>query len=360
MAKDKRKKKQYTSIGGQALIEGIMMRGPGHSSISVRHTNGEIITEYLEAASLRDRHPILKIPLLRGVAAFIESLMVGFKALTKSMELSGLADLEEDDDEEPSKFETWITNTFGDKLFSVLTVIATVLAVILGVGLFFFVPSLLFNGLQSLVGADISGWRALFEGVLKIVIFLTYVILISQMKEIRRVFEYHGAEHKTIFCFEANEELTVENVRKQRRFHPRCGTSFLLTMLLVGILVSYILAATTTLDDNIWLWTPMKILLVPVIMALGFECIKLAGKYDNLFTRIIAAPGLWMQRITTKEPHDDQIEVAIMALKAVLPGGEAYLTKKPEEDAASKEDASALKEEPVPEAPVSSQEEAVQ
>lgn len=357
MAKEKKKKNKYTSIGGQALIEGIMMRGPGHSSISVRHTDGEIITEYLEAASFRDRHPILKIPLLRGIAAFIESLMIGFKALMKSMELSGLADLEEE--EEPSKFEKWVTDTFGDKLFSILAGIASVLAVVLGVVLFFFVPSLLFNGLQALVGDGIAGWRALFEGVLKIVIFLTYVVLISMMKDIRRVFEYHGAEHKTIFCFEAGEELTVDNVRKQRRFHPRCGTSFLLTMLLVGILVSYLLAATTTLDDNIWVWAPVKILTIPIIMALGFECIKLAGKYDNWFTRIIAAPGLWMQRITTKEPHDDQIEVAIMALKAVLPGGEAYLTKKPEEEAAGEADASVLKEEPAAKAAMPQQEEPI-
>ena len=199
MAKEKKKKNKYTSIGGQALIEGIMMRGPGHSSISVRHTDGEIITEYLEAASFRDRHPILKIPLLRGIAAFIESLMIGFKALMKSMELSGLADLEEE--EEPSKFEKWVTDTFGDKLFSILAGIASVLAVVLGVVLFFFVPSLLFNGLQALVGDGIAGWRALFEGVLKIVIFLTYVVLISMMKDIRRVFEYHGAEHKTCLLY---------------------------------------------------------------------------------------------------------------------------------------------------------------
>lgn len=313
-----RKKRKWTSIGGQALIEGVMMRGPQKTVLSVRKPDGTIHTEEASAAKSGAMSPVWgKIPLVRGVVSFIQSLLIGYKCLMRSAELSGLEDLEEE--EEPSKFEAWLTRTFGDKLMKGIMAIAAVLGVALSIFLFMYLPALLFNGLQALFGEGIANLRALFEGVVKILIFLLYMFLVSRMKEIHRVFQYHGAEHKSIFCFEAGEELTVENVRKQSRFHPRCGTSFLIVMLLVGILVSFLFSYFTDLDNNIYIWTPVKILMIPLIMALGYEFIRYAGRHDNLVTRILSAPGLWMQRLTTSEPDDSMIEVAIASLKAVIP-----------------------------------------
>ena len=314
-----REKRKWTSIGGQALIEGVMMRGPHKTVLSVRKPDGTIHTEEASAVSKPDAKPSVvgKIPLVRGVVGFVQSLVIGYKCLMRSAELAGLDDLEEE--EEPSKFEAWLTRTFGDQLMKGIMVIASVLGIALSVFLFMYLPALMFNGLQSLFGEGIANFRALFEGVVKILIFLVYMILVSRMKEIHRVFQYHGAEHKSIFCFEAGEELTVENVRRQSRFHPRCGTSFLIVMLLVGILVSFLFSYFTDLDNNIYIWTPVKILMVPLILALGYEFIRYAGRHDNLLTRVLSAPGLWMQRLTTSEPDDSMIEVAIASLKAVIP-----------------------------------------
>ncbi len=317
----KKPKRQFTSIGGQALIEGIMMKGPTRTALCCRLPDGTISTEELKSNPLRNRYKIFKIPLLRGIAGFIDSMVEGYKALMKSAENAGM-DLEE---EELSPFEKKISNLLGDKLFSVISSIAAVLGIVLALGLFFFLPILMFNGLQYLINfiagheISIAGYRALFEGVVKILIFIGYVALVSKMKDIRRVFEYHGAEHKTIFCYEAKLPLTVENVKIQSRFHPRCGTSFIIVMLIVGIAVSYVISSLTTIDDNTILWFIIKILMLPIIMGLGYEFIKFAGKHDNIVTRILSAPGLWMQRLTTKEPDASQIEVAIAALNAVDP-----------------------------------------
>lgn len=321
MSKNCKVKNKYTSIGGQALIEGIMMKGPQRTAMSCRLPDKSISTELIEIPSLREKSKIFRLPIIRGIIGFIDSMIQGYKTLMMSAERSGM-NFEE---EELSPFEKKLTKLFGDKLFSVIMGIAAVLGVLLAVGLFIYLPILLFNGLEALINliagriVDISIYRALFEGVIKIAIFVLYIFLVSKMNDIKRVFKYHGAEHKTIFCYEAKLPLTVENVRKQSRFHPRCGTSFMIVMLLLSIFVSFMLSYLTPLDNNPIIWGIIKLLSIPIIMGLGYEFIKFAGKHDNAFIRICSAPGLWMQRLTTVEPDDDMIEVAIAALNAVDP-----------------------------------------
>lgn len=302
--------KMITSIGGQAVLEGIMMQGPNKTALAVRLPDNTISTEQIATNRLRDRYSLLRLPLLRGIAGFVDAMSVGYKALSLSAEKSGL-----EDDEEPSKFDQWMERVFGDKLMSAVMVISAVLGVAVAVALFFWLPTWLFNMGQTYVwGAAFAGWRAVFEGLLRIFIFIGYILFCANLPDIRRVFQYHGAEHKTIFCYENEEELTVENVRKYTRFHPRCGTSFMVIMLLLGIVVGFFIPFT-----NPFVRSFAKILCVPVIMGIGYELIRICGKYDNVFTRIISAPGMWMQRITTKEPDDSMIEVAIDALRQVIP-----------------------------------------
>ena len=302
--------KMITSIGGQAVLEGIMMQGPNKTALAVRLPDNTISTEQIATNRLRDRYSLLRLPLLRGIAGFIDAMSVGYKALSLSAEKSGL-----EDDEEPSKFDQWMERVFGDKLMSAVMVISAVLGVAVAVALFFWLPTWLFNMGQTYVwGAAFAGWRAVFEGLLRIFIFIGYILFCANLPDIRRVFQYHGAEHKTIFCYENEEELTVENVRKYTRFHPRCGTSFMVIMLLLGIVVGFFIPFT-----NPFVRSLAKILCVPIIMGIGYELIRICGKYDNVFTRIISAPGMWMQRITTKEPDDSMIEVAIDALRQVIP-----------------------------------------
>ena len=304
-----------TSIGGQALIEGIMMRGPKRSVMAVRKKDGSIDVSEREVKSLKEKYPILKLPIIRGVAGFIESMTVGYKAMMDSAEISGYLDEEELASENEKKDNS--------KLMTVLMIVATVLAVILSIGLFIYLPSLAFKGVNYLAGGVLSDFQSLFEGILKITIFLGYMLAVSLMKDIDRVFRYHGAEHKTIFCYEAGEELTVENVRSKGRFHPRCGTSFMILMLIVSIFVTFILDAIVPfLKEVLWLRTIIKLLLVPLICGIGYELIKICGKHDNIVTRIIAAPGLWIQRITVKEPDDSMIEIAIAAMNEVIPENE--------------------------------------
>lgn len=304
-----------TSIGGQALIEGIMMRGPKRSVMAVRKKDGTIDISERTFTNLKEKYPVLKLPIIRGVAGFIESMTVGYKAMMDSAEISGYLDEEEIQSEKEKKDQ--------GALMTVITIVASVLAVILSVGLFIYLPSLAFKGINFLAGGVLSPIQSLFEGILKILIFLGYMIAVSYMKDINRVFRYHGAEHKTIFCYEAGEELTVENVRTKGRFHPRCGTSFMILMLIVSIFVTFILDAIVPwLKGVLWARTIIKLLLVPVICGIGYELIKVCGKYDNIVTRIIAAPGLWIQRITVKEPDDSMIEIAIAAMKEVIPENE--------------------------------------
>lgn len=307
------KTKRITSIGGQALIEGIMMRGPKKTEISVRTPDGTISSETLETNGLGKKYRIFRLPIFRGIAAFIDSLSTGYKALNISAEKSGMA--EEEGEGEPSKFDKWMERVFGDKLMNAIMVVGTVLGLLLAVLLFFFLPTWLFNlGEQYLFGAGIAGWRSLVEGVMRIGVFVAYIALVAQMPDIKRVFRYHGAEHKTIFCYENEEPLTVENVRRHGRFHPRCGTSFMILMLLLGVIIGFFIPFT-----NPFLRTLVKLLCIPLVVGIGYELIRICGRYDNLVTRIIAAPGLWMQRLTVKEPDDGMIEVAIEAMKAVIP-----------------------------------------
>ena len=308
----KKTKTKYTSIGGQALIEGVMMRGPKKTSIAVRTPDGRITVEDVKCPLPSERPWIFKIPLLRGMYSFFDSLRVGSRTLMRSAELAG----EDDGEEELTPFEQKLNDLFGEKLFGVLMTCAMLLGMALAVLLFFVVPTACYTGLSMLLPA-LKGnilYRSIFEGIFKIIIFVLYIFLCTRMKDMHRVFEYHGAEHKTIFCYEAKQELTVENVRKFRRFHPRCGTSFLIVMLIIGIVVGFCIQT-----DVIWLRTLIRLACLPLVMGFGYEIIRLCGKHDNFLTKILSAPGLWMQRITTFEPDDSQIECAIAAMKAVIP-----------------------------------------
>lgn len=317
------KTKKITSIGGSALIEGIMMRGPKKTVVAVRTGPDKIETEDLEVKTLTSKSKFFRVPFIRGIAGMIDSLKLSYKSLMLSANKA--IDSVEVEEESMSKFEKWLNDKLGEKLMNVIMTIASVLGVALAVVLFIWVPSLLFGLIEPLhpvFSHEIYGplLRSTFEGVLRIALFLSYIILVSQMEDMKRVFMYHGAEHKTIFCYEADEELTVENVRKHKRFHPRCGTSFMIIMLLLGIVIGLFVPSFSTL--GIWgtvLRAAIKILLLPLSVGIGYELIKLCGKYDNWFTRIIAAPGMWAQRITTREPDDSMIEIAIAAITPVIP-----------------------------------------
>ena len=295
-----------TSIGGQALIEGIMMRGPQKTAMAVRNTRtNEIILEEFPTKGA-DRAAFFKLPFVRGIFNMYDSLTLGYKCLMRSADLSGIED--EEENREPGKW---------DKLFNVVLMpLATVLAVVLALGLFVYLPMRIWNWVTMSSPALQQNYyaRACFEGVMRIVLFVGYVWATSLMKDIRRTYQYHGAEHKTIFCYEAGLPLTVENVRPQSRFHPRCGTSFMVLMLIVGIIVSMFIRV-----DNLLLRTLCKLITFPVVVGVGYELIKLAGRTDNLFTRIISAPGKWLQRVTTREPDDTMIECAIAAMNKVIP-----------------------------------------
>lgn len=294
-----------TSIGGQALIEGIMMRGPKKSAMAVRNTKGEIVLDVWDNEPENKKTGIIdklkKVPVVRGVFNFASSMIMGYKALMKSAEIAGL------DDEEEIKKGT----------MTVIGVISVIFAVLLSVGLFIWLPTFLYDLLGKvlpvLVGNRII--KSIFEGVFKIVILVAYMGAVSRMPDIKRTFQYHGAEHKTIFCYEAGLELTVENVRKQGRFHPRCGTSFLIVMVLVSIFIGFLIPAGLPTVVR----TLVKLLLLPITMGIGYEFIKFAGKHDNAIVKILSAPGLFMQRITVLEPTDDMIECAIASVKEVIP-----------------------------------------
>ena len=299
-----------TSIGGSALIEGIMMRGPKRTTVAVRTKDG-IYKEDIQVSTLAQKYKVFKVPIIRGLAGLIDSMRLSYKALMISADKS-LEDIEE----EPGKFEKWVTKVFGDKFMAFLMTVASILGVGIAILLFYIAPTWLCNMslklFKNMVGVQL--YRSVFEGIIRIVLFLAYIITVSQMSDMKRVFMYHGAEHKTIFCYENNEELTVENVRKYKRFHPRCGTSFLVIMLLVGIIIGLFIPFANPL-----LRTAVKLLLLPITVGFGYELIKLCSRRENFVTKIIAAPGMWAQRITTREPDDSMIEVAIAAMKEVIP-----------------------------------------
>ena len=304
---------KYTSIGGQALIEGILMKSPEKTALAVRMPNGEIDLSYINGKSLREKYKILNLPVIRGVIAFAESMINGYKAMMLSAEKSGFTDLEEEKPKDEKK---------QNALVNTVMVIGSVLGVLLAVVLFMYLPRLFVSGIEYLFSAKITSklLRSAIEQFLKLTIFVIYVFAVSFMKDIKRVFMYHGAEHKTIFAYEKGLELTVENVRTQKRFHPRCGTSFMILMILVSIIISTAVQMIFPTVYNVrWLWVIAKILIIPITCGIGFEILKICGKYDNALTRIISAPGMWLQRITTKEPEDGMIEIAIAALNACEP-----------------------------------------
>lgn len=311
------KKTHKTSVGGQALIEGVMMQGPKGMATAVRKPDGEILVEYHEIKHVRDKFKFLGLPIIRGVVNFIESMIMGYKTLMYSAEISGV---EEYDEENLSKFEKWLTDKFGDKLMNFVTVLGSVLGVALAFVLFMYFPVLVFNKLNEWTSGALTNWQGLIEGVMKMAIFVIYIALVSRMKDIKRLFMYHGAEHKSIACYEAGEELTVENVKKCCRFHPRCGTSFIFVILIFSIILYTIIAKIfPVIAAQRVLWMLLKLLFLPLIMGLGYEFIKYAGRHDNLLVKIVSAPGLWMQRLTTKEPDDDGIiECGIAAIQAVI------------------------------------------
>ncbi len=331
MAKKQKKPCKYSSVGGQALIEGVMMRGPSGTAMSVRLPSGEIETEYKETKPWREKCKFFSLPLVRGIVGFVESLVTGYGYLMESAEKStqGL----EEDTENLSKLDRWINDHFGEKMMNIIGIISAVLGFGLAFFLFMWLPTFLVDVVTR--GALLK-FHALFEGIIRVIIFVLYMVLVSKMKDIHRVFMYHGAEHKSIFCYEHGLELTVENVRKQSRFHPRCGTSFMFVMILLSILLSsaLVLIFPGLADVNRILWITVKILILPIVMGLGYEFIRYAGQHDNLLVKILAAPGLWMQRITTQEPTDDIIEVGIASLKAALGEGEGVKTEtsKPDSD----------------------------
>ncbi len=307
---DKNKCCKKTSIGGQALIEGVMMKGVSETAMAVRLPDGSIDVEKWATKSPKDRPFWFRVPFLRGVFNFVETLVSGYKTLMKSAEKAGF-----EEEDEPSKFDKWLTEKLGDKIMAVVSVISLVLSVVLALGLFMFLPAALVKLLEYF-GIPLGGFKTLIEGVVKMAVFILYIWLTSKLKDIKRVYGYHGAEHKSIACYEHGEELTVENVKKHSRFHPRCGTSFMFLVLLISVLVFSIFQVPW---DNLLLRVGIKLLLLPLIVGIGYEMIKLAGRHNNFLTRLFSAPGLWIQRITTNEPDDGQIEVAIQSLKAVLP-----------------------------------------
>ena len=366
-----------TSIGGQALMEGIMMRGPKTTAMAVRNTKGEIVLETFPTTA-KPRPAICRWPIIRGVVGFVDSMSMGYKCLMRSAEISGLEEIEAEMEREKAEkkaakkaekaakkaakqggstpeapVET-VTETPTENpsetvsatdasaipeetvdtdgvievppakkestfMMNVIMVVSVFIAFAIMIGLFFFLPSFLY---KDVLEAHVEGFpqnnrflQSILTTSFRLVLLIGYMSLMLLMKDIRRTFQFHGAEHKTIFCYEHGKELTVENIRNERRFHPRCGTSFLIIMVLVGILIGFFIPATL----NKWLLTVIKLAIMPLVMGIGYELIKFCGRHDNFLTRIIAAPGLWFQRITVLEPDDAMIECAIAAMKEAIP-----------------------------------------
>lgn len=300
-----------TSIGGQALIEGILMRGPTKQAIVCRTQDG-MVEKVEELHLVKEKHPILGWPLIRGVVVFLDSMVKGMKALTYSADL-----LPEDEQEEPGKIDLWIEKHFGEeKAKDIIIGTAVVLGIALSIVLFILIPTLLAGLTDSFIHSPVV--RNLFEGLLRIVIFLLYLWGVAHMKDVERMFAYHGAEHKTIFCYEAGEELTVENVRKQGRFHPRCGTSFMFVLIIIATIVSSIVFSIIDIT-NPFLRMLAHLILLPLVVGISYEFNRYAGRSESVISRALRWPGLMIQHLTVFEPDDSMIEVAITAMKEVIP-----------------------------------------
>ncbi|MCK9478129.1 MAG: DUF1385 domain-containing protein [Firmicutes bacterium] len=308
MANNK-EKRFCTSIGGQAVLEGVMMRSPKSTATSIRKADGEIVTKTEETKSISQKVKFLKLPIIRGCVAFIESMIIGTKALMLSAEYFDI----EDEEESTSKFDLWVEKVFGEKLKGFVIGFSIIISLFFSIGLFILIPAFI----TSLLKIQSNSVKTLVEGGIKLLIFFAYLVGVSKLKDIRRVFEYHGAEHKTIHCYESGDELTVENAKKHSRLHPRCGTSFLFIVLIISIVLFLAVPNSASLS---WGSRALyKIILLPIVAGFAYEAIKFTGKHTNTLTKIISAPGMALQYITTSEPDDKQLEVAIAALNAVKP-----------------------------------------
>ena len=300
---------RVSSVGGQAVMEGVMMKSPTGVALAVRRADGTIATKYDGWATKAKKGTFLGLPIVRGVVTFIETLSTGMNTLTESAKLAG-----EDIEEEPTKFEKWLSEKLGKSVESIVIGLAVILAIALSVGLFFLLPlgisSLIFGKAASVAGV----WKSLTEGLVRLIIFIGYLLLCSRIKDVKRTFMYHGAEHKTIACYEAEEELTPENAAKHSRLHPRCGTNYLFLVMAVSILFFAAIGWNASFAVRL----AMRIAFLPVVAGLSYEVLRLAARYDNWFTRIIRAPGMALQRITTKEPTPDMLEVAIAAFNLAM------------------------------------------
>lgn len=301
----KKKQTHYSGIGGQAVLEGVMMKNRDKYAVAVRKPNGEIDVEVEEYKGVCGDKKFAKLPFIRGVFAFIDSLILGMKVTTYS------ASFYEEEDEKPSKSEGKLEKLLGNKADDIMMTFTVILSVIIAVALFMLLPLFL----SDLLGKYIRNASviAIIEGLIRILIFIAYIAGISLMKDIKRLYMYHGAEHKCINCIEKGRPLTVKDVKRSSRQHKRCGTSFLLFVVLVSVIVFFFIRV-----DNMALKLILRIALVPVIAGISYEIIRLAGRSDNVLVRIISAPGMWMQKLTTKEPDEDMIEVAIASVEAVF------------------------------------------
>ena len=306
---------RLNKVGGQAVLEGVMMKAGERTVTTCRKCDGSLVVTDDSFVSVRKKYKILNTPILRGVVNFVEMMMLSFKTLGASADALGL------EEEEPSKFEKWLAKRLGVGITDFIMVISLILGLGLSLFLFTLLPGWISYGidfvLNSLFSVRLGVFSAVVEGICKVGIFLSYLILVSFMPDIKRTFMYHGAEHKSIACFEAGDELTPENAAKHKRFHPRCGTSFMFFMILLGIFAGLIIKQLIPGLD-MWAYSLIRILILPILMGVGYEIIMIAGKHDNILTRTISAPGLWVQRITTKEPTPDMLEVAITSIKCAL------------------------------------------
>lgn len=297
---------KYSGIGGQAVIEGIMMKNQDDYATAVRKPDGEIAVEKNRYVSLTEKVPFLALPFIRGVFNFADSMILGMRTLTFS---AGF--FEDDEDSQPSKLELWMDKVFGEKVEKVLMGAVMVCSVIMAILIFMVLPLLIAGIFKTVIKSDTV--MAFLEGLIRIMIFIAYIKVISRMPDIKRTFMYHGAEHKCINCVEHGLELNVENVRKSSKEHKRCGTSFLLIVMVISILFFMVIRV-----DTVWMRILSRILLIPVIAGVSYEFLRLAGRSDSAFVNILSKPGLWMQGLTTKEPDDSMIEVAIAAVEEVF------------------------------------------
>ena len=299
-------------VGGQAVLEGVMMKAGDRTVTSCRKPDGTIYVHDDTFTSIRTKNKFLDLPIIRGVINFIEMMKLSVGTMTAAADALGF------EEEEETKFEKWLKKHFGARLVDFIMLLGVVLGLCLSLFLFMFLPNFLSGIIDTYLFAGKLGvWTAVLEGAMKVAIFLAYLWLVSLMPDIKRTFMYHGAEHKSIACFEAGDELTPEQAKKHTRFHPRCGTSFMFLTILIGIFAGFFIKIMIP-NLPLWAYTAIRIGVLPVLMGLGYEVIRLAGKHDNIATRIMSAPGLWAQRLTTKEPTEDMLEIAITSLKCAL------------------------------------------